>query len=551
MSIDKRVHKEDRKPIEKMNEICGGVFNLVQMTHPSVKKYLYNFNKEGRINILGFDFATGDINEDKLKLIGEQVKKLKNIERFIIFRTKEKIFLDWFKDINYIKGLEIRFSFLTEIPDFLKEFKNLEEIDLTRHEIVNLPKWLPSLPKLKKFFIWSRNGTLELNKNNIDILKALHDKDVEIRDSIHKMCVDLELPKDQAEIIRSIRNIKGENIVFGRSLDTYSQKERDTNLQHNFFELNAIELRTIDKKIAQMAISEFDLEGLPESFGKINGLKKLLLYNNSLKSLPESFGELTELKELDLSKNELTSLPDSFVNLTSIKKLNLSNNKFTEIPTQLWSLKELTDLNLSGNPLDDENMTISQKVPDLIREYLRKKATIKIFISHAVIDFEPYHIKELVEYLEKQKDISQVFFCEEDLAGNIDEWMLDNVQKSQLILFIATQKSVFNSLDCANELQLADKFSIPVIPLKGDDVNWQDLAEIKLSRELGLEYDKKDFNSFLENLYTYIENFKQEIDLMDKDNRAKSIMDIYERFRLMLDERLSEIIRRIEKLENK
>ena len=124
--------------------------------------------------------------------------------------------------------------------------------------------------------------------------------------------------------------------------------------------------------------------------------------------------------------------------------------------------------------------------------------------------------------------------------------MLDAVQKCQLILFIGTRKSVFNSPDCANELQLADKFSIPVIPIKGYDIDWPDLAEINLSRELGLEFDKENFNEFFKNLYQYILNFKKEIDLMDKETRQKGITDIYERFRLMLDESISDMKRKID-----
>ena len=270
------------------------------------------------------------------------------------------------------------------------------------------------------------------------------------------------------------------------------------------------------------------------------------LFESSVVSLPESIGEIKGLKELDLSSNQLTSLPESFINLTSITKLNLSDNQFSEIPTQLWGLTELTDLNLRNNPLSDEENNIIQKVPDLIKEYLRKKATIRVFISHTVVDFESYRIKELVEFLEKQKEISQVFFCEEDLAGNIDEWMSDAVQKCQLILFIGTNKSVFNSPDCANELQLADKFSIPIIPIKGYDVDWPDLAEKNLSRELGLEFDKDNFEAFCENLYKYIENLKREINIMDGEERQKGIMNIYERFRLILNETVDDLKREIE-----
>jgi len=120
-----------------------------------------------------------------------------------------------------------------------------------------------------------------------------------------------------------------------------------------------------------------------------------------------------------------------------------------------------------------------------------------------------------------------------------------------LILFIGTNKSVFNSVNCANELQLADKFSIPVIPIKGDDVDWPNLAERNLSRELGLEFDKDNFDAFCEDLYRYIENFKREINLMGKEERRLGIIDIYERFRLMLDEKLSEIFRKVDDLAEK
>ena len=307
-------------------------------------------------------------------------------------------------------------------------------------------------------------------------------------------------------------------------------------------------LRIFDGKILQMAINDTNLSDLPHNIGDLKDLKFLSLTKTKLNSLPESIGNLTNLNTIILSENHLDNLPESFVNLISLQKIDLSNNQFKEIPTQLWALKEVTELILDGNPFSSEENTIIKKVPDLIRDYLRKKATIKIFISHAVIDFEPYRIEELVNYLEHQKEISRVYFCEEDLAGNIDEWMLNAVQDSQLILFIGTNKSVFNSPDCANELQLADKFSIPVIPLKGKDVDWPDLAEKNLSRELGLEFDIDNFETFCENLYKYVENFKKEINLMEKEERRLGIIDIYERFRLMLDEKLSEVFRKIDNL---
>lgn len=549
MSIEKRIVQEERKVMEEIFRLCEGNLKRLAMKKSSVPTNFYNFDEMGSITNLGFDFEVLNLDQDKLILLGDHVKKLKNIVRFTIYRTKDRISFDWLKELNFIKELVIKKSFLTTIPEFIKEFNNLEELDLDYNRIATLPEWLPNLPELKLLSLSSKFPILEFTQKNIDILKALHNKNIEVSDSIFRLHIELGLPREQVKIIRDIKNEKGENIVRGVNIEDYSLNERESYLSE--IEPYVVDLAVLDGKIAQLGIDDMSLKELPENFGKIDGLTKLIIKNTDLTSLPESFGDLNELTELNLSNNVIASLPESFVNLTSIRKLDLGYNQLSEIPTQLWALKELTKLHLSNNPLNDEDKNISQKVPDLIREYLRKKATIKVFISHAVIDFEPYRIGELVDYLEKQKEISQVFFCEEDLAGNIDEWMLDAVQKCQLLLFIGTNKSVFNSVDCDNELQLADKFSIPVIPLKGKDVDWPDLAERNLSRELGLEYDTENFEDFCKNLYKYVENFKREINLMEKSELRQGIIDIYERYRLMLDENLSEVFKRMDILAKK
>ena len=550
MEIDKRLNKDERKVMESIQELCGVPFKRVNMHGYDTIENLYNFNEEGTIIMIGLDLSKLKLDSKKLQLLGDLVLKFKKIERFLIKSAEDKLLPDWFTELTNIKDLILKNSFLKTIPEGLKNFKNLTVLNLLNNEITNLPGWLLNLPELKKLNLGSKVPNLELSQENIEILKALYNKNVEVNNLVFRMHFELGLPLDQIKIVRSIRNINGENIVKGSKIDSI-----DASYIMNKW---IIDLQVLDGRIVHLSIFDNKLKELPEDFGKIKGLSKLLISNNQLESLPESFGELQDLKELNLSNNQLKTLPESFVNLTLLTKLDLSNNQFSEIPTQIWALKELTELKLDNNPLSSEENTIIQKVPDLIRKYLRKKATIRVFISHAVADFEPYHIKDLVDYLEMQKEISQVFFCEEDLAGNIDEWMLDAVQKCQLILFIGTQKSVFNSPDCANELQLADKFSIPVIPLKGHDINWPDLAEINLSRELGLEYDKENFSEFFKDLYKYILNFKQEIDLMDKESRQKGITDIYERFRLMLDETISDVKRkmdniaeRISKLEEK
>ena len=545
MSHDKRIQKDERKILEDIESICGVPFRRVDMKSYSKVENLFNFNDEGLIIMIGIDLSVLDLESDKVNLLGDSLRKLRNIERFLLKIPRNSSVPEWFKDLNYIKELIFSESYLTSIPEDIKDFTGLRILNLAGNRINMVPEWLLTLNDLKELILNERIQTIELIPTNMDVLRNLDQKGIKISDPTFTLHFQFNLPLDQIAIVNKISwHEEGLNRVIPSKLDSIDEPWRDPG---GF----GVKVRIFDGKIIHLAVNDTDLVNLPEDLGNLQYLKYISLTKNKIETIPSSISEIKTLKELLLSGNKLSVLPESFVNLTSLEKLDLSNNQFKEIPTQIWALKELTQLTLNGNPLNSEENTIIQKVPDLIRDYLRKKATIRIFISHAVIDFDAYHIGNLVEYLEKQKEISEVFFCEEDLAGNIDAWMLETVQKCQLLLFIATSKSLFNSIDCANELQLADKFSIPIIPIKGLDVNWEDLAEKNLSRELGIEFDKDNFDLFCSNLYKYIENFKREIDLMDKTGRKEGIMNIYERFRLMLDESLSDLKRNINELEER
>jgi len=492
--------------------------------------YRYAIQGENVIYI-GLDLMKLNLEDKVLKNIEDSMCKLENIKGLSIIYNKNNEIPEFISNFKNLKTLNVQNNNLKSLPEWMKEFQNLIYLNLEFNHLEILPDWLGTLNKLETLKL--KRNNLEWNEINLGILRKICERNGNITaPRLLSFQAYHNLPTEQIEIIRELEKKNTEKEKAGEYV-------------------NPINVKIEDGNVIEWKLFEYNIDSLPENFGTFNNLRTLIISRTQIELLPESFGALKKLEYLDLSNNKLKSLPESFVNLISIKNLNLSNNQLIEIPTQLWALQELTDLNLSNNPFNPEDMIISQKVPDLIREYLRKKATIKIFISHAVIDFEPYHIGSLVNYLEKQKEISQVFFCEEDLAGNIDQWMLDTVQKCQLILFIATKKSVFESADCANELQLADKFSIPVIPVKAYEVSWQDLAEKKLSRELGLEFNNDNFDAFCKDLYKYIENFKREIDLMGKKEREKGITDIYEHFRLMLDEKLNDILRKINSLDER
>jgi len=267
---------------------------------------------------------------------------------------------------------------------------------------------------------------------------------------------------------------------------------------------------------------------LPDSIVHLKSLQTLYLRGTKIRVLPKSFGNLTSLERLNLYHNKLETLPESFGNLSSLGSLNLEWNNLKELPNSFWRLKSLTNLKMCAMWEGDWKKIHYRDTPYIL-EFCRQRATINIFISHTVSEFASYRIKELAEHLEHQPEINQVFFCEEDLIGNIDAWMEETVPKSQLLLFIGTQQSIFNSRDCSHELFLARKHKIEVTPIKGVDVSWEDLIKVGLSRKLGFEFDEKEFNILCKDLYTYTCKFKRERDLIGKeqdkikDNRLRII----------------------------
>ncbi|MFW9823881.1 MAG: toll/interleukin-1 receptor domain-containing protein [Candidatus Thorarchaeota archaeon] len=139
----------------------------------------------------------------------------------------------------------------------------------------------------------------------------------------------------------------------------------------------------------------------------------------------------------------------------------------------------------------------------------RLKRGLKVFISHAVEDFDSYRISDIADYLRIQKKIGHVYFCEADLTGNIDKWMKKTVQKSQILVFISTHNSLA-SKDSIYELNLARKRKLHIIPILGVEMQWADLKELDLHREFGSIFRSMEFEKFCDELYQQIIKFRKD-----------------------------------------
>ncbi len=299
--------------------------------------------------------------------------------------------------------------------------------------------------------------------------------------------------------------------------------------------------------LKNLALEQNQLESLPASIGNLKNLKIFNLSENKIKNLPNDIGNLVSLKKLNLKANQLNRIPESIGELNEIESLILGNNSLSELPWTIWKLKNLNFLHLDNNIWKDEWEELASRDLPSILKFCQQKATINIFLSHAVADFDYFHIKDISEFLQSQEEIYSAFYCETDLTGNIDDFMNQTVPKCQLLLFFASNKSVFNSIDCVHELELARKHSIQIIPIKGKEVNWGDLREHNLDRLLGHEFNENEINEFCENLYEYIKQFKRDVNLFEPEEAKfdKEKLNIKNVINHYLDsEKFNEILRK-------
>ena len=152
-------------------------------------------------------------------------------------------------------------------------------------------------------------------------------------------------------------------------------------------------------------------------------------------------------------------------------------------------------------------------------KYFRKG--MRVFISHSVEDFKKYRIEEIANYLESQKDIGRVFYCEVDLSGNIDAWMQKIVPKCHMVLFISTEGSLISE-DCKTELDLAKTNNLHIVPILGVALAWDDLKDLELHREFGAQFEPMEFEKFCNELYENIMKYKRALQSDIPDKKKKS-----------------------------
>jgi len=397
------------------------------------------------------------------------------------------------KNLKALRTLILRSNSMEDLPVSITYLSSLEKLDLEGNKLSNLPDSIGNLTSLKELQIKSNNltslpksigklsslQTLQLESNKLTALPKSIGNLSSLKELYLKRNFITSLP-NSIENLRSLQILDLEGSKLGTLLDSIGNL---TSLQK--LNLMSTNLESLPDSIGNLVLLEVlevgrnKIKHLPDTLSKLKNLKFLYLAENQIEIIPEWIGEFKLLENLNLASNKLSSLPRTIGNLTNLISLNLFKNNFSSFPVVIWPLKNLERLELRNNLWDQELKEIVEQDIEAILKYCRKYAAMNVFLSHAVANYDYFKIKELSDYFEEQNEIYNAYYCEEDLKGNIDDFMNDKVPDSQLLLFFASEKSVLNSVDCAHELALARQNDIQIIPIKGADISWEDLGEIR------------------------------------------------------------------------
>ena len=257
---------------------------------------------------------------------------------------------------------------------------------------------------------------------------------------------------------------------------------------------------------------------------KLKLMYALDLRGNQLASVPVSIGNLESLEDLILESNQLSTLPTSIINLKSLRTLDLQYNNFKTLPTFLWRCKKLKSLPLFENPWEGEWEGIEKYTTISVLELCRQRAPINLYINYSKTDKSEYRVIDLMKNLEENQEILKVYDYSND----------NKILESQLMLFIATKNSISDK-QCQKDLGLALLHDIGIIPIKGNDLGWNDLSQIdlrsenygifNLSDKLGYEFDSNAENvkEFYSQIYEYLKRYKRNYNLFDSEERKLDI----------------------------
>lgn len=201
------------------------------------------------------------------------------------------------KNPAFYRSARFSNSALTDFPEQIFLFQNLEELDISGNSLTVIPSRLNELKNLKE---------LHVNKNRLTSLGA------EIT-----TCTKLEVLQIQDNPLESISK----------------------------------EIRKLIS-LRELTIGEIGWNcTVPIELWNLTNLIKLKITNANLTEIPVAISGLKRLEELCLASNSISEIPEELYTLKNITYINLGYNKINSISSSVKALENLDYLGVYYNPI--------------------------------------------------------------------------------------------------------------------------------------------------------------------------------------------------------
>lgn len=266
----------------------------------------------------GFDAK----DSEKLTELPESLGQFTQLQSLDLCNNQLTTLPEWLAQLVQLQSLDLSGNQLAALPESLGQLAQLQSLNLSRNQLTVLPESLGELVNLTTLVLWGNGFTA-------------------LPGAIRKMTSLVELYA-QMNLIEALPHWIGELVSLTRLELGMAGGNRLSSLPDELGKLT--NLVTLD-------LAENRLADLPEALGQLARLQVLELSANQLRVLPERLGQLAQLRSLELSANQLTTLPESLGQLAQLQSLNLSENRLPALPESLGQLAQLQTLDISGNQL--------------------------------------------------------------------------------------------------------------------------------------------------------------------------------------------------------
>ena len=286
--------------------------------------------------------------------------------------------------LKELKRLNLYGNKLTELPDSFSGLSKLTHLNLSNIELSSIPKSIFGLSELESLNLSSNRNISELSPliaelKNLEELDLNRNALIEIPDEIGDLKKLKRLTLSYNKLTgfpEAILNLKGlEWLEIGSQTITELPKSLKDLSSLSHLDLSFSGLKEVNdsigdlKSLQTLNLERNDIVSISESIGKCQKLTRLNVKVNAyLDAIPESVGTLSNLEELDLyGCKKLLKFPSKGTNLTKLRILDISGSLFTELPEAIFDMNALVELRMSDVPISK----LDKRIKGLVNlEYL-------------------------------------------------------------------------------------------------------------------------------------------------------------------------------------